>query len=65
MTGCEGLRMTVAERLAMIDNRLGTSTDPTGKRNPKHEIRNSKQYQSTNDKNSKQNELWYLNLFRV
>jgi len=25
--------------------------------NPKHEIRNPKQYQSTNDQNSKQNEF--------
>jgi hypothetical protein len=30
--------------------------------NPKHEIRNSKQIQSPNDQNSKQNEFWYLNL---
>ena len=30
--------------------------------NPKHEILNPKQYQSTNDQNSKQNEFWYLNL---
>jgi hypothetical protein len=29
--------------------------------NPKHEILNSKQYRSTNDKNSKQNGFWYLN----
>jgi len=34
--------------------------------NPKHEIINTKQYQSTNDKISKQNEFWYLNLeFRI
>jgi hypothetical protein len=30
--------------------------------NPKHEIRNTKQFQSTNDQNSKQGEFWYLNL---
>ncbi len=30
--------------------------------NPKHEILNSKQTQSTNDQNSKQNKFWYLNL---
>ena len=33
--------------------------------NPKHEIRNPKQCQSTNNQNSKQNEFWYLNLFRA
>jgi len=30
--------------------------------NPKHEIRNPRQFQSTNDENSKQSEFWYLNL---
>jgi hypothetical protein len=32
------------------------------RKNPKHEILNAKQYQSTNDKNSKQNGFWYSNL---
>ncbi len=56
------LRMTQVEGFVMTDNRSGTSSDPTGKRNPKHEIRNTKQYQSTNDQNSKQNEFCYLDL---
>jgi len=30
--------------------------------NSKHEIRNAKQYRSTNDKNSKGNGFWDLNL---
>jgi hypothetical protein len=30
--------------------------------NPKHETRNSKQYQLINDQNSRRNEFWYLNL---
>jgi hypothetical protein len=30
--------------------------------NPKHKIRNRKQYQSTNDQTLKQNEFWYLDL---
>jgi hypothetical protein len=34
--------------------------------NTKYEILSTKQYQMTNDKNSKQNGFWYLNLgFRV
>jgi hypothetical protein len=32
------------------------------KTNPKHKIRNPKQYQTINDQKSKQNEFWYLNL---
>jgi hypothetical protein len=30
--------------------------------NPKHEIRNPKQYQINNDQNPKRNGFWYLDL---
>jgi len=30
--------------------------------NPKHKIRNPKQYQFTNDQNLRQNESWHLDL---